>query len=114
MSSSDVNFTGARVFIQNCVKDLLPRGDSSSTRILILSGSHRFEDGRDALCSLESLTSSALEDGMVDQTRRFYKDWCKLFKLKMEGADPRVYNEDGTVDDVMDGRSGSLKYQECG
>ena len=101
VSSSDVDFIGARVFMQNYVKELLPRGDSSSTRILILSGSHGFADGKDALCSLEGLTS--LKDGMVDQTRRFYKDWCKLFKLQMEGEDPRVYDqEDGKVVDVKD------------
>ena len=108
VSSSSVNFQGTRAYIQKYVKELMPRGNDSNTRVLLLSGSHGFKDGRDALCSLDGLTS--LNDGMPNQTRYFYEEWCDFFRLDVEGEDPRVYDENKKVVGVKD--DGAPKWGE--
>ena len=77
----------------------MPRGHSSNTRVLLLSGSHGMEDGRDGLCDLEALQSVVYEDGQMipRQTRSFYEKWCKFFKVDVEGEDPRVYDDNDQV-----------------
>ena len=102
VSSSEVNFHGARAYIQKYVSDLMPRGNYSTSRLLLLSGSHGFADGRDALCDIEALKSMSDDKGEMipRQTRRFYEAWCRFFKLEVENEDPRVYDEFGQVKEV--------------
>ena len=110
VSSSPVSFEGTLFYINTNVSELLPRGDSSSSRILILSGSHGSENGEDALCSLEALSSSNKDK--PDQTRIFYQLWCKKLKLNVEGEDPRQYSEDGKVVGVSEGQPPMWRERE--
>ena len=75
VSSSSVNFDGARVYIQNYVSELMPRGNNSNSRVMLLSGSHGFQDRKDALCDLKGVKSMHDDDGNLipRQTRQFYE-----------------------------------------
>ena len=103
VSSSSVDFDGARVYIQKYVSELMPRGNNSNSRVMLLSGSHGFDDGKDALCDIEGIKSMVDDNGKLleRQTRQFYEDWCKFFRLDVEGGDPRIYDEQGQVKGVQ-------------
>ena len=101
VSSSGVTFQGARAYIQKYIREVMPKGNNATTRVLLLSGSHGTRSGNDALSSLDCLSSEM--KGMPNQTRLFYQEWCKFFKLQAEGEDPRVYDEDGKVIGIKDG-----------
>ena len=102
VSSSYVDFQGARAYIQKNLKELMPRGNNASTRVLLLSGSHGSKEGSDALCSLQQLNSNNIR--MPTQTRKFYTEWCNFFKLKVEGEDPRIYDKSGKVEGILDAK----------
>ena len=103
VSSSEVNFHGARAYIQKYVTELMPRGNNSNSRVMLLSGSHGFSDGTDALCDVKALESmNDANDEMIHrQTRKFYEAWCKFFKLEVEGEDPRIYDLNGQAQGVV-------------
>ena len=102
VSSSSVNFDGAREYIQKYARELMPRGMNSNSRVMLLSGSHGFRDGKDALFDIEGIKSMVDDNGELieRQTRQFYEDWCKFFRLDVEGKDPRFYDENGQVGGV--------------
>ena len=95
VASSSVQFDGARVYIQHFISELMARGDDSSTKVLMLSGCHGFDDGKDALCHIKGIQSVNGDDGKLiqRQTRQFYEAWCDFFQLDVEGEDPRVYDD---------------------
>ena len=79
-----------RLFLRDNLESVLPRVKTCSSRLMILSGCHGSEKGKDGVNSLDCLTSNDKDD--KKQTRNFYEKMCKFFGLKPEGVDPRVYD----------------------
>ena len=68
-----------RKFISDHLENVLPRGNTASSRMMILSGCHGTEDGKDGVNSLECLTGNDQSD--KKETRMFYEDMCTFFQL---------------------------------
>ena len=83
VSSSSVNFDGARVYIQKYVSELMLRGNNSNSPVMLLSGSHGFKEQKDALCDLKGIKSLPGKDGKLipRQTRKFNEVWCDFFSV---------------------------------
>ena len=74
--------------LEKYIEELIERGEHS--RVMILSGCHGMETGEDGMNSLDCLSDSVIRG--KSQTRGFYEDWLRWFKLSVEGEDPRVHD----------------------
>ena len=93
VTNNSATIDDLRKFIRDNLESVLLRGNSSLSKLMILSGCHGTPDGRDGINSLECLSNN--ENSPKNETRKFYESLCHLFDLSPQGDDPRVYDDNG-------------------
>ena len=90
VTNNSASIDDLRKFISDNLEKIIPRGNHSFSKMMILSGCHGTVDGSDGVNSLGCLSNSS--STTMHETRKFYEDMCSLFGLEPEGEDPRVYD----------------------
>ena len=91
VTNNSATIDDLRKFIRDNLESVLLRGNSSLSKLMILSGCHGTPDGRDGINSLECLSKN--ENSPRNETRKFYEEMCLMFDLSPQGDDPRVYDD---------------------
>ena len=91
VTNNSATIEDLRKFMRDNLESVLLRGNSSLSKLMILSGCHGTLDGKDGVNSLECLSKSG--NSPRNETRIFYEDICSMFDLLPQGDDPRVYDE---------------------
>ena len=103
VANTETTFGGVRRYHEQLVKDP-STAYSLGNNVVMLSGSHGSDDGRDGLTDLLMLSSHPQysfknRTHVLDptQTRGFYTEWyTKYFKEEPEDEDPRIYEDKET------------------